>query len=220
MLQAIIEAIKSKITGLSYVERFGGLVKVAEQVNEGENGELIVKRFPVVHSISDIDCWSRSRYLDLVPNDKRASIYYFEDVSGLRFVNSEQRETILNFKGMIRLVAWLNLGKLGIDADSHPLATDYFILDAIKVLTSKYQPTSGALYNAAIKVTPYGIPRRGREIFDKYTYDKYIPLTMYPYDAFAIEFEIDLTVNKNCFTPPTIGAEITCNDLTIGLPVI
>ena len=212
MIQEVINTIKANITALPFVERFGGLVQVMEKYDQGEADQPKVSRYPVSFNVTARDCWEKGLYLHLVPNSNYKSVFYFEELEGLSLVRDDKNET--TFRGTVRLVAWLNFVKLG--WTDYP-RTGAVSFECLSALSGKYQPTSGILDGAAIKITALGQARKSPDIFADYTYgSETIKFLMYPYDYFALDFNISLTINKNCAPVNIPDEDLSCLDLTIN----
>ena len=106
MNSAVANILKTKIETLPFVDTIAGLVTVGQKKDKTE-----VLRFPISRDVTHTDCIN-GRYTDLIPNDKKTSVIYFED-RGISNNGTSGRRTI--YESQLTLVAWLNLKKIGIE---------------------------------------------------------------------------------------------------------
>jgi hypothetical protein len=72
----------------------------------------------VACDVSAADCENTGLYQDLVPNDSKYSVVYWEMISPMTNQGFTKTNDFYQkkFRGTARLVVWLNLAKLGIES--------------------------------------------------------------------------------------------------------
>ena len=211
MINSIIGELKDKLTALSWVERYGGLVQSVNKVEViGEQQQRVIKTFPVSSTTSGKECWEGGKYQALVPNSNYSSVVYFEQMNPLTSIEiSGIKKGIQSLRARVRLVAWMNLPKLGFS----DLRTDLAAMQLITAVNGVYQPT-GDLSNIRGKFEFLEMPERSAAIFSRYTYgDEVQNLLLYPYDYFALDFYLTILVNLNCNYTLTPSTPINCIEL-------
>ncbi len=193
----IAEIIKGYIEDKSYVDRIKGVVKTLELHLEGK-----IVRYPIACDVDYKECKRSSVYLDLVPDSKKKSVFYFEE-EGSRVV--ERKGRFIKMQSSLRLIGWLNIKKLGYETCS---ITSEIISDIIKTLPSTPFNT-GKYIGMNIQVTSQ-MPKNS-SIFGKYTYNEsQMQHLMYPFDFFALNLTVDYDINPNCLTDFDIQDPVTC----------
>jgi len=211
MIRKAIQAVSSKITALPFVERYGGVVQTVRRIDLLDDGFVIEKRFPVSCSVTNLACWEQSRYKDLVPDDRYKSVFYFEEIEGFQIVGRQElRGQVIQYRGRVRLVGWLNLAKLGVEDDCN--LSDRIAFEMIGALTGAYE-LSGDI-DAVVQLKPIGMQPKSPAIFDRYTYEEENSYLLYPYDYFAVDFEVILGLMPDCITPFAPSTPVSCIDLT------
>ncbi len=119
MVSAIATVLKSKLSNLLWVDRFGGLVVPATraQIVTGADGVQVVtgyQTYPVACDVNAADCWEKGLYKHFEPDSKKQAIAYFLDDSGVSLRSSEgPKNAVLKFNFSLRLVFWMNVARLG-----------------------------------------------------------------------------------------------------------
>jgi len=202
MIHTIGEILKGKIAGFSYVDRLAGVVQTA--VDKSDKG--IINKFPVACDVNGVSCDEGGRIKDLIPNDAKKSVIYFEDLGGSLFQTKSGND--LKFTSRIRLVGWLNLKKLGKDDCS---VTAKVVAHLITRMESTKEINYPPFTRLKIKVLNQ-VPKSAA-IFSKYTYAQTrAQFLIYPFDYFAIDFLVTYSINKNCVPEFDAGVEDECND--------
>lgn len=212
MTEHIINIIKANLTALPYVARFGGLAKPVTRMVQIADNVWARETFPVTCGVTAAQCWEDQKYLDLVPNDLYASIFYFEEITNTAFREAGgAKNALLTFETIIRLVGWLNLPKLGETACS----VDWkMIPQIIKAMRGDYATISPVL-NGRVGLEVHQLVRKSPDIFSQYSYDNTVlGFLLYPFDYFAIDFRAVLQIPQGCFEDYTPGEVYDCLDLT------
>lgn len=174
------------LADLNYVERYGGLIKLAKKTTFDENGvkagELV---FPVSSSVNDPQCYENNTVFNLVPDSSKKGIVYIERSGDTQtsVPTLPARYQMLEIKESLALVVWLNLPFLGQTSDD----ISAYVEDMIKQLTS----TKGVLLTS--------IKQDDSTIFNKYTYsDSQKGYLGYPYAVFSINFTYTYMIKAGC----------------------
>lgn len=142
---------------------------------------------------------------DLVPDDNKKSVFYFEDLGGSPFQGKENGNNLI-FVSRLRLVGWLNLARLG--------KTDCSITSKVVAhLITRIESTTQINHSpfTRLKIQVEGQMPKDPNIFSKYTYaDEKVQFLLYPYDYFAINFKVTYSINKNCVPEFNTGIKIDC----------
>lgn len=173
------------LSNLAYIERYGGLVKIAKKTifddEHNKAGELV---FPVSAVVNDPNCYENNTVYNLVPDSDKKGIAYIErsgdTVTSVPTLPAKYQ--LLEIREPLVLVVWLNLPLLGKDNDD----IDVYVEDIIKQLSL----TKGIVIQTI---------KRDDTIFNKYTYSEsqkgYLG---YPYAVFAISFNYTYMVKAGC----------------------
>tara|TARA_R100001463_G_scaffold6570_1_gene21347 strand:- start:142 stop:804 length:663 start_codon:yes stop_codon:yes gene_type:complete len=206
ILQYLIESlIKDDLQNLSFVDRYGGIVKpveIKQQTTTGTTKSI----YPVSTNVNNKDCFNNGFYQHLIPDDSKKSIMYWELINPMQNIGMTPRVNKFNnirYRGTARLVVWLNLKELGFTI-TPPLDVSngaIFTLPEIINTISLQGKISGGLFdkdNITIKPSKYILDQKA--IFNKYTYSQDYNYYLYPFNFYAIDvlFELD-TCLKNSF---------------------
>jgi hypothetical protein len=223
MNASIAELLKARLQDLTYIGRLAGLVRGQSYDRQGTKITI-----PVALSVQDrVACDATPDLQDMVPNDGYASMVYFEDL-GISKTTSRTRG--ITFTSRLRLVCWLNSGRLGGDATAGDKIAQVFITQ----LT--HGPYNSGPY-IGVRHRVDGMPVRGPGLFQGYTYpDSARQFLMPPFDAFAIDVSTEFRVRagceeevleqvEGCWTPPVIitpePSDTTCRYLKVcGTPEV
>jgi len=189
--------IKSQIQDLEWTEIISGIVQIGELTQDNK-----VKKFPVACNLSP-DC-GESDLKSLLPDSSKKSIIFFEDLAS-RFTGIE-RGAFMGFESRVKLVAWINLKKFGINnCDSGFL----FIADVLKAMS--FENRNGFEFGNAdissIKITGVSEYPRNMSIFSNY--NVYEPkFLLYPYSYFALDIQTKILIHKDCLQSIEAGGEV------------
>ena len=187
-----IETLRDSISGVEYVERFGGLTKLVNIDN---------KLIPVSVSVEPVDCSEVEHYRRLIPEAQYKSMVYFEEVSDAQF------RANYTFTQTLRLVVWLNLPKCGFAAYTFQVLAPifHFLKRSNSVEVSQGVFVSGV--QDITVITADGATR----LFERYKYDaETYALTRWPYGLYMAEFGISGNFDPRCLPVSAGGAEIIC----------
>jgi len=193
MITKIAELIRTEISGLTWADRIGGVVKPARISVAGEE-----KVFPIDFNNLADPC-NPSVYLDFVPDSSKRSIIYFED-QGLEVVNSGC--TFTDCTASLKLVCWTNLARINADyTDAVPLK-----LDLVKNIPARLPNTD---WITKILATFAGEDTKSPAIFSAYTYDETMTqYLIYPYDYFALNYSVKFSFANSCFEDVVLNPKV------------
>lgn len=200
MSTAIAEILRQRIEDLAIIDKSAGLVRAIPRSVQ-VNGRPVTRYFPVGCNVSDPDSCTIQQIEDLVPSSNYASIIYFEDLgSTVRPVNipGAQAKTV-----RLRLVAWMNLNKLG------PLCTtgDAFQREIERTINADRYDLSPY---KAMTHRVVSSPSKSNSIFSKYNYDEVNRQYLnWPYDYFAIDIETNFILQDGC-EEPIVPSDAEC----------
>lgn len=213
MIGSVIKQLGDQLEALDWVEVYGGLVQTM-RIRQGEAENEVYNVFPISCDVSEADCVSDQRYQDLVPNDSKRSILYFETLNGLQDVGPQKigrgstNRFRRVFRGAVRLVGWLNMQRLGVD---ECYGADMAVRSIIKMLNNEYNvfPPGSLFENGEIDFTIQRIvPKDHKVIFGRYNYLDSNGYWLYPFDFFAIDLSIRLILPLCDYDFPTNGIPI------------
>lgn len=204
MNNKIAAILKTYIVTLPWADKVGGLVQTVNVLDKsGEKG--VEKSYPVSCDVTSDAC-VKGIYQALTPDSKKKSIMYFEDRGGVTFKRQEGDR--LHYTAQLRLIGWLNLKQLECDTCGTEggcgVSGDY-VLDVIQLFP--YRPIDvGGFYG--VMIHPPVQVERSVSIFSRYTYNETATqYLMYPYDYFALDFDVDFMINTRCKKPNVIPCE-------------
>lgn len=199
MNKGLAHILLSKIGDIPFIDLYGGIVSIQEQVDSIRDDlgavRRVVKRYPVTCDFIQYgDCgYDPGELVAMIPDSSRKGIIYFEDLG----VQSLGMQSIwMRYRSRIRLVCWLN--------------TKYVDLNAcgeltMPVITTIISRIGSVQFNQnnylGIQATVVAIPRQDKSIFAGYTYEEaYVQYLMPPFEYIAIDFDITYRVNPECIS--------------------
>lgn len=205
MIRLIEQALKSQITGLNFIEKYGALarpltVKVATSQPDRFRSAVV----PVSCDVSHEDCFEGGKYKELIPDESYMSLAYLEQQNGARVTSARQ---LLNGEEDLRLVVWLNYKKLGI-ADC--AGTTRFALAIAKAIRGHREFSVDGVDGTLHVINMRFVEDDPKAVFGKYDYGDKEKFFFWPFGFIAIDFTAKVSVNPNCLTDITLGTEIEC----------
>lgn len=203
MTSDIANILKGYIDNVGFADKVAGLVKSVTVMDENDAGVKTRRTFPVSCDTSYNDC-EKGKYLDLIPNKKYKSIMYFED-GGSRLIGEDPRD--FTFTSTLRLVGWMNLQKMG---KTNCSISGLAVAHVLKALPTNFN-NQGMYSRMRIKAVSQEV--KSNAIFSRYTYkEETLQYLMYPYDYFALNIEVNYSINKNCIEDWENQTELNCVD--------
>ena len=210
-IRYLIDTILSpQITALDFADKYAGIVRTINIAVDNQSETGIVKRYPVACNVVNGDCANVGLYNELVPDDTKKSVIYWELIQPMTNAGFTKTNDFYNkrFKGVARLVVWLNLAKLGLDECNGAI---YTIPILEKILTTRGKIQSGIYQNSLLWIEPKGLVKQDiNTIFGGYDYPKIKNYYLYPFDFYAIDvnFTLEQCLSKGGIFPT--GAALDC----------
>ena len=209
-IKYLIDTILSpQIKGLAWVDKYAGIVKTINIAVDNQTDKGQIKRYPVACDVQNGECVNTGLYSELVPDDSKNSVLYWELISPA--TNSGMTQTkdfyTKRFKGTARLVVWLNLAKLGVTECNGAINT-LPILE--KILTQKGKISGGIYDNCMLWIEPRAVVKQDiQTVFGGYDYPKLKNYYLYPFDFYAIDvnFTLDQCLAKGGTFTPTCAVD-------------
>lgn len=198
LLAQAVELLRTDIQSLNWVDRYGGLTqKVTYEVLDKDNN-TVLKTIPISCAVNQVDCNTLDQfYNQLVPDDKKSSILYFEPVQGFQDngpINGNQY--FRNYTARVRLVGWVNAKRLGLQDDC--FLSSKLIRSLIPVVTKEFKNLTGIFEGGSIDFRGFREVTKDESIFNQYTYDSQSQYLLNPYDYFAIDIDISADLPLSC----------------------
>lgn len=204
--------ISPRITPLSFVDRYAGIVQTINIAVDNQTDKGEIKRYPVACDVTARDCVNTGIYQELTPDDSKKSVIYWEEIQPMSNSGFTATKTFheKRFKGTARLVVWMNLAKLGI-ANCNDAFFAIPPLEAALTLSGKI---SGGEYDGfLLRVEPQRMVKHDiQSVFGNYDYPKLKNYYLYPFDFFAIDvsFTLDQCLSKGGTFP--VNAPLDCEN--------
>lgn len=226
MLRKVInELFRTDILALtpSWVDRYGGLVqtiKVKKKIHGTD--KTTVQSYPISCEVNQEDCNEPSDniYLDLVPDEAKKSILYFEVIRPAQGSQSFDGATghilrgFQKYTARVRLVVWINAGKLGVGDSNGNYSCNWeqpYIEQILKTIAKDGTfPNDSDFAGGWYQVGNATITQNDLSIFSKYSYNEYRNYYRYPYAYAAIDFDLSWTYCVGSNTTPILADEIPC----------
>lgn len=218
MISVISDILKSKLSNLVWIDRFGGMVSQATRPNVvTENGTQVVKgtqTYPVACGTSDAACWNDGLFKHFEPDSAKAAIAFFVDNGGVSFKTVQgPMGAGLQFSFDIKFLCWMNTKKLGDEITGggcnpsgrvapYVIAQLYGDHTAVGLFAGGIEES---IYQA-IEVTEIRELTKTPNMFEPFTFAKdgvNRGLFLSPYDYFGLNIRGTFIINKNCL--PELG---------------
>jgi hypothetical protein len=183
-----------------FIDRFGGLVHVAEKEVVSDT-KTTIDKFPICdqHIIYGDECSVNGANITFMPDSSLRGISYFEDggITPVAFRGGMQQ-----FTSRLRLVIWLNPQKFQAEiAEQLSMQVQSTVIAKLLDVRSK---TYGGLL--AVTVSLSKILPQDKSIFSNYTYNaaqsQYLLL---PYQYMAFDLDINFRIKPGC--SPVVPAD-------------
>ena len=198
MIADVGNIIINKLVTLPFIDKYAGVVRVIKYKQK----DGIIGSFPADCKISLDECNKGKRYLDLVPDSKKKSVLYLEDL-GLR--QTDKKGTIQYFNAQYNLVGWLNLALLGVNSCSYSAAAIGSIFKRLNIAQFNEH-----IYQY-IDIKIIGQQPKSLDPFVKYSYDETInQYLMFPYDHFVISIDVNFRFDTRCIKENSLDPANYC----------
>ena len=214
MVAAIADILKDRLSNLPWLERFGGLVTLAQRprLTTVEGGAQVVTGYdvyPVACDVNAANCWENGIFKHFEPDASKAAIAFFVDNGGAIFreIEGPKRANII-FTFDLKFLCWLNLARLGtgltlghcnVSGRLAPLVMAQFLGRHDAFGKFDEAPEEHALQD--IDVTALSQYQKNPSVFAPFSFatdQTRAALFMYPYDYFAIRVQGTFRVNVKC----------------------
>lgn len=198
MINTILNDVQIKLLRMNYIERYGGIVIPVTAKATVESGRDYDITFPISCNEIGKTCFMSNDYYDLAPSDKYKSVAYWELQSdAVPFVPRRGNRVAWNgYRQTIRLVVWLNMLELGETETCNTMAEHLSILTVNELQGSHVVTAVDYLKKA--KFTLQRKIRKSMDIFSGYSYRDRSELMLYPFDFFALDFEVEWYIRRDC----------------------
>ena len=192
MIQTIIDRIVPDLQALNFVDLAAGITRPQREVVGGRD-DTTVKVYPVYINKTKTTC-SPDDYIDLVPNDKKKGIIYFEDQG----TELTEEGNYFYFNTQVRLVGWFNLKRV----NTSLLNADTLMAKVAATMPQKLS-NDGGISSIVLELTG---SNKEPAIFGNYTFiEERKQYLMYPFDYFALNYSIDYKIHRSCINDITIN---------------
>lgn len=211
MIELGIEKAAKAVAALGWIERMGGLARPISLAQE-QGDAMGQVTYPVATKMSAQDCANRTQLNQLVPDGRKKSLVYFEQLGSMQVLSRTRKHTQIT--GRARLVHWANMQLLGIPKSEHattPSKMDASLIYALSAGTVKQaDETDSNIYT--VEYNDLEVVQKDARIFGAYSYKELQveAMLLYPYTFGAIDFKISLTVSDACFNELVTAEPLTC----------
>jgi len=154
--------------------------------------------YPVYINTDKTTC-SASDYINVSPDSSKKGTIYFED----KGTTIEEDRNYFKMSSQVRLVGFFNLKLI----NTALINADTLLLAVANAIPNKLSNDGGI---SAIRIESTGNEQKSPAIFSDYTYiEEQTQYTMYPYDYFALNYNIEFWVHRSCINDITLKAT-TC----------
>jgi hypothetical protein len=204
MINIVANILHDYIKELPWADKTAGLIRVATRTTESG----IKQYFPVACNLTEAEC-NGGRYKDLMPDDRKKSVMYFEDNGGVQYKRSQG--SVDFYEAKLRLVGWLNLKLLG---QTDCSVTSGAVGDILRAMPGKVAHSIASTYGFTNMLINFdGELKKDVNIFSKYSYNEaQAQYLLFPFDYFALDFTVEFAMNIDCLPTLTPETPHNCND--------
>ena len=236
MVAAIADILKAQLSGLDWIERFGGLVIEAKKADtrKADNGDTVTvgwQSWPVACDVNAERCFEDAAKLKwFIPESSLAAVAYFADNGGTSFVGFDEftpKRGGLIYRFNLKFICWMNMKRLGDAITSGecwaadklvPYVIAEFFGTAADAATTVFgADTPKARAYRRIEVTSVTQVQKSPQIFAPFSFwnlpDKQA-MFIWPYDYFALQIQGTFVLNRFClpelYEPPFVADANIC----------
>ena len=195
MIRYTEQALRAALTGLSFVERYGGEAYPVSYDVALDNG-AVRKTLPVSMNLNDTACLETGRYSKLVPDDLYKSVAYLEEQGPASITYTGAKANEITSRQRVRFVCWLNMKRLGY---SDTLGTMRFAVETLNAIKGRRSFSVDGVPGELDITRASILEKNPQQVFSRYSYSDLSWAFFWPYDFFAVEFEAVVMVNAACF---------------------
>ena len=189
MIQTIVNYLKDNYLQLPFVDTLGGVITVLRQSLPVDGGKTKVNIFPAVLNEDKQECNNFSEYIAMIPDSTKKGMIYFE-AQNVSITKSDYHNYKASCK--VKLIFWCNLNKINkayINAD----------IIMMKIMSAIPQRIANIGNYDSVNFNFLGNSKTA-SLFSAYTYkEEERQYLMFPYDYFALDYEITWNCNNKCF---------------------
>lgn len=195
MYNTILENLRENIEELPFIERHGGLIKIVPLMVETPEGMTSIN-IPVTCDENLDDCFTDlGEYTGFFVSEDYKGMSAFEARKPFRRVASEMKG-LLKFEGSARLIVFLNLQKLGVDACS---IDGIISINIINALDGTYKNLENPFEQGTLKVTVSEIqPSNPERIFEDYEMPN--QMLLHPFEFLVFDIDLEFQIGKGCIS--------------------
>lgn len=204
MTKEIASVLKSRLSGLPFLDTLAGLAQPVIDVKMRDDDNFkIVKKMPVSYDVAGPKNTFLGMERQLVPDQSRKSILYFEDFGTVPDTSGRAGARSLSFISTLRVVCWINKTKL--------VNYKYNELTAVCMAEIINRLVIGTAINmngiARLMVSVGRIPIQDAAIFSRYNYDEAeLQYLRPPFEYFAIDLNCKYQVVRGCLPNINLSA--------------
>lgn len=200
MIDTTLNLFEEYITGLEWVERYGGLTKIVQRENDKAN-------YPVSINANFLDCFENGIYAKMVPDDSVKSIVYFQQTSEVRF-DEERRGSFVQqiYSGGAKMIVYINLPNLGVES---PMSITPFVSDIVRQFDLEIEDND---WKHQVFVSGVDTVDSTRALFSAYKYSNVERLMWYPSLVFSINLNTRAVGQFACDTLFSIKSPVVCKN--------
>lgn len=206
MIRDIIKAVGPYIEALPWVDVYGGIVYRIGMANIVEGKNTGTEYYPVMCNVSEMDCTTGGRYLELAPDDSKKSVVFWYAISDARVeqgqMGGRSMADTVKITQDYKAVIWLNLPKLGRSDCFDPMLA---AMDIIHAVAEAPKLSGDFFFSPQIEVA--SITTDPEAAFRDFAFSG---LTLYPYSAAAVTYRVSMIVGHKCPLDSWVGSELSC----------
>lgn len=236
MVAAIADILKAQLSGLDWIERFGGLVIEAKRpdTRKADNGDTVIvgwQSWPVACDVNAERCFEDHAKLKwFIPESSLSAVAYFVDNGGCQMVGFDEftpNRGGLIYRFNLKFVCWMNMKRLGDAITSGecwaadklvPYVVAEFLGTAPGAATVVFgADTPKARAYKQVEVTSVSQVQKSPQVFAPFSFwnlpDKQA-MFVWPYDYFALSIQGTFILNRFClgelYEPPFVAETDIC----------
>ena len=191
MIRQIVDVIVPTLASLNFADVVAGVVVTISKQSKSKDDGIVVEKFPAYYREPEDVCANYSTYIDLIPNSKKKSIIYFEEISN--FAYEDEDAYYVKMSSTVRLICWANLKLI-----NQAYSDAYLLKQAIIKTIPETLPNIANRFSF-IRLHFDAEEVRDVGLFSNYTYiEEQKQYLLYPYDYFGLNYTFDYWVAKRC----------------------
>lgn len=221
MVSVIAEVLKSSLSDLTWMERFGGIVfpvtkPIFKTLPSGEQAQNGSYTYPAACGVNSENCWEDGTFKYFEPDSSKAAIGFFTDNGGVTLKGLEApRQELMRFAFDLKFLCWMNTARLGEDITAGGCLPSGrvapYVIAQLFGAHSAVGLFGGGLEEEVfnqIEVTGIRELVKHSSMFEPFTFAKIGAeknLFVYPNDYFGLQITGTFAILKNCL--PEFGVD-------------